>query len=126
MTALVTGGTEEAFGVTLELAKNERGNFRRGERLVAERDAENFSWLHIVGEAEGEELQFFLNVFNAASHQAFDGVHGAFRRFDQRIAGGVADHRLVVGVERDHRRQQVQAIVSGDYDRGVPLHEGHQ
>ena len=82
--------------------------------------------LHVFGEAEGEELQFVLNVFNAASHQAFDGIDGAFRRFDQRIAGGVSDDRLVVGVECDHRGKQVQAIVAGDYDRGIPLHEGHQ
>ena len=117
---------EESFRATLELAKNERGNFRWSESFVAERDAENFARLHVFGEAEGEELQFVLNVFNAASHQPFDGIHGAFRRFDQRIAGGVSDNRVVVGIECDHRGQQVQAIVSGDDDRGVPLHEGHQ
>ena len=55
--------SEKAFGVALELAKNQRGNFRRRESLVAQRDAENFSGLQIVGEAEREELQFFLNVF---------------------------------------------------------------
>ena len=82
--------------------------------------------LQIVGEAEGEQLQFFLNVFDAASHEALDGVDGAFRRFDQRIARGVADDRMVVGVERDHRGHQVQAVVAGDDDRGIPLHEGHE
>ena len=54
---------EVAFGVALELAKNQRGNFRRREGLVAQRDAEHFAGLQVVGEAEGEELQFFLNVF---------------------------------------------------------------
>ena len=86
---------EEAFRAALELAKNERGNFRRSERLVAQLDAQNFARLHVFGEAEGEELQFVLNVFDAASHQALDGIHGAFRRFDQRIAGGVSDNRVI-------------------------------
>ncbi len=48
--------SEKAFGTALELAKNQSGNFRRGERLVAQRDAEDFSGLHIVGETEGEEF----------------------------------------------------------------------
>jgi hypothetical protein len=117
---------EETLGAAFELAKNERGNFWRSERLVAEFDSEHFSGLHVFGEAEGEEFQFFLNVFDAASHEAFDGVDGALRRFDQRITRSVADDGLVVRVERDYRREQVQTVVSGDHDRGVPLHECHQ
>ena len=83
MTAFVTGRAEEALGVALELAQNERGNFRRSESLVAQLDAQDFAGLQVFGEAEGEELQLFLNVFDAASHEAFDGVDGALRRFDQ-------------------------------------------
>ena len=96
MTAFVTGRAEKALGVALELAKDERGNFRRRESLVAELDAQHFSGLQVVGEAEGEEFQFFLNVFDAASHQAFDRVDGAFRRFDQILARGVADDGLII------------------------------
>ncbi len=126
MTAFVTGLAEKAFGVALELAKNQRGNFWRSESLVAELDAQHFAGLHVFGQAEGEEFQFFLNVFDAASHQAFDGVDGALRSFDQRIAGGVADDGLIVRVECDDRGEQIQAVVAGDDDRGLPLHEGHQ
>ena len=117
---------EKAFGAALELAENERGNFRRRESLVAELDAQDFAGLQVFGEAEREELQFFLDVFHAASHEAFDGVDGALRRFDQGVARGIADDGLVVRVERDHRGEKIQAILARNYDRGLPLHEGHQ
>ena len=119
-------GTEEALGIALELAENERGNFRRGEGLLAEFDAQNFAGLQIFGEAEREELQFVLNVFNSASHEAFDRVDGALRGFDQRIARGIADDGLIVLVERHHRRHQIRAVFAGNDDRAVPLHERHE
>ena len=40
-----------------------------------------------------EQLQFFLNAFDAASHEAFDGVDGALGGFDQVSASRVADNR---------------------------------
>ncbi len=101
-------------------------NFRRSESFLAELDAKNFAGLQVVGEAEGEELQFFLNVFDAASHQAFDRVDGAVGSLDQIFARGIADDGLIVCVERDHRRDEIQAVVAGDDDRGLPLHEGHE
>ncbi len=72
MTALRDRSPEKALGVALELAQNESRNFRRSERLVAELDAQNFARLQVFGQAEWEEFQFFLNVVNPASHEAFD------------------------------------------------------
>ena len=117
---------EESLRVALELAKNKRGDFWRSESFIAQLDAEYFSGLQVFGETEWKELQLFLNVFHAASHQAFDRVDGSFRRFDQGIARGIADDRLVVRVQSDYRRKQIQAIVARNYDRHIPLHEGHQ
>ncbi len=117
---------EVALGVALQLAEDQRGDFRRSGRLVAERDAKYFARLKIVGKAEGEELQFFLDVFDATSHEALDRVDGALRRFDQISASRVADYRLIVFVERDDRGNQVRAVIARDHDRGVPLHERHE
>ena len=57
----------------------------------------------VVGEAEREELQLVLNVFDAAAHQALDAVHGAFGSFDQVLAGCIADNDLVAFIQRDDR-----------------------
>ena len=51
---------EEALGVALELAQNVGGNLRRREAQFAELDARDFACLHVVGKAEGKELQLAL------------------------------------------------------------------
>jgi len=33
---------------------------------------------------------------------------------------------MIVRVERDHRRKKIQAVVARDYNRNIPLHEGHE
>ncbi len=66
----------------------------------------------------------------AAAHEALDGIDGALWSFDQILAGGVADDDLVVLVfvecERDDRRNEIQPVFSGDDDRSVALHVGHE
>ena len=94
--------------------------------LVTQFDADDFAGLQVFREAEGEELQFCLNVLNAASHQAFDRVDGTLRRFGEIFARGIANYGLIVLVERDDRRNEIRAIVAGDDDRALPLHEGHE
>ncbi len=64
--------SEEALGVALELAENESRDFRRRKGPLAKSDTQDFAGLQVFGEAEGEELLFFLDVVNPASHQAFD------------------------------------------------------
>ena len=118
--------SEKALRVALELAEDERGNLRRRKGLVSQLDAQNFAGLQVFGQAEGEELQLFLDVFNAAAHQALDRVDGAFRGLDQISARGIADDGLTVFVERDDRRDEIQTIVARDHDRVLPLHEGHE
>ena len=80
----------------------------------------------IVGQAEWEEFQFLLNVVNAASHEAFDGVDGALGGFGQILSGRVADDRLTIFVERNDRGNEIRTIFTGDDDRALPLHEGHE
>ena len=112
---------EKALGVALELAQDERGNFRRSEGLVAELDAQHFAGLQVFGKAEREKLQLFLNVFHAASHQALDRVDGALRRFDEITAGGSCRDWLIVLVERDHRRHEIQSRHRPESRQGYPL-----
>ena len=112
--------TEESLGVALELAQDERGNLRRSESLVAQPDAQHFAGCKIVRQAEGEQLQFFLDVFNAASHQALDRVDGALGSFDQIFAGGVADDDLICFRRAPPPRHQVQAVLARNHDRACP------
>ena len=113
---------EIALGIALELAQDERGNLRRREGLVAQLDAQHFARREVVGQAEREELQLVLNVFDAAAHQALDAIHCALGSLDQIFAGGIADDDLVVLIERDDRGHEVQPIFAGDDDGAVLLH----
>ena len=104
---------EVALGIALELAQDERRNLRRRVGLVAQLDAQHFARREVVGQAEREELQLVLYVFDAAAHQALHAVHGALRSLDQVLAGGVADDDLVVLVEGDDRRHEIQPSSPG-------------
>ena len=117
---------EVALGIALQLAQDESRNFRRGEGLVAELDAQHFAGGEIVSQPEREELQLVLHILDAAAHEALDAVHGALRRLDQILARGAAHNDLAVLVQRDDRRHQVQSVFAGDHDRTVAFHVGHQ
>ena len=126
MTAFVTGAPKKRSALRLSWRRMSAEISGGVNVFVAQLDAEHFAGLQVFGEAEGEELQFFLNVFNPASHEAFDRVDGALGRFGEIFARGIADDGLIVLVERDDRRDEIRAIVAGDYDRALPLHEGHE
>ncbi len=117
---------EEALGIALQLAQNVRRNLGRRETLVAQLDAQDFAGGEIVGQAKGEQAEFVLNVFNPASHEAFDRIYGALWSLDQIFAGSVADDDLFVFIERDHRRNEVHPVLARNYDGRIPLHERHQ
>ena len=82
--------------------------------------------MQIVRHFEGEKLQFLLYIFAASAHEALDGVHGALGRFDQILAGRVADYDLIIFIERNDRGHEVQAVVSRNYYGRVSLHVGHE
>ena len=117
---------EIALRIALQLAQDERGNFRRCECLVAQLDAQHFARREVLGQTKWKKLQLVLDVLDAAAHQALHAVDSAFRRFDQVFARRIANDDLAVLVERHHRRHQVQSVLAGNDDRTVALHEGHQ
>ena len=125
MTAFVTGPPKNRSALRLSWRRMS-AEISGGVKVLSPSVMRDFAGLHVFGEAEWKELQFFPDVFDAASHQAFDGVDGALGAFDQGIARGIADDGLVVSIECDHRGKQIQAVVAGNYDRGIPLHKGHQ
>ena len=120
------GRSEKALGIALQLAQHQRRNLRRRVGSLANLDAQDFSCLKIVRQLERKQLQFFLDIFDAAPHQALDRINRALRRFDQIPARGVAHDDLVVFVERHHRGHKVQPVFSGDDGRRIPLHVGHE
>ena len=95
ITAFVTGLAERGFGVLLQLPQDESGDFRRREGFFAEFDTDD--GFTVFGDAEREEFQFFLNVGDAAAHEALDRVDGAIGMIDQFLAGGVADDDVAGG-----------------------------
>ena len=120
------GRSEITLGVALELAQDECGKFWWRVALVAELDAQHFACGEVVGEAEREELELVLHIFDAPAHKALDAVDGALGRFDEIFTGGVAHDDLVALVEGDDRRHKVQSVFAGDDDRTVVLHVGDQ
>jgi hypothetical protein len=110
------GRAEEALGVALELAQDVGGDFGGVKVRLAEL-MRALRRLEVFGETEGEELQLFLDVFEAAAHEAFDGVDGALGRFDQ---GDV-----LTGSCND-RRDEIRAVLAGNDDRLLALHEGDE
>ena len=82
----------------------------------------HFSRLYVFGEAEGKQLQFFLDVFNAAPHQAFHRINGALGSFDQILSRGVPNDDLILVVEGHHGGNEVQPIFSWNHDGRVALH----
>jgi hypothetical protein len=84
------------------------------------------SGLKIFCQMKGKELEFFANIFEAATHKAFYGVDGPLRRFDQILTSRIADDDLIAFVEGYDRGHKVQSVLAWDHGRALPLHESHQ
>ena len=118
---------EITFGVALELTQDEGGNFRRGVIFICELDAQHFARLQVFGDTEREQLQLFLDVLDAATHQPLNRVDRALRGLDQVLARRVADNDLAARIERHQRGDEVRPIFAGDdLGRAVCPHERHQ
>ena len=118
---------EVALGIALELAQDEGGNLRRREDLSPELDAQHFAGRKVVGQAEREELQFVANVFDAAAHQALNGVDGPSAvRSDGLRAALPTMICALASIERHHRRHQVGAVLAGNDTGLFAFHEGDQ
>ena len=96
--------TEVALGIPFELAQNERGDFRRSIRLFAQLNTQDLPWLQIFRQTKRKQIQLFLNVFHAASHEALNGVDSSLRSLDKISASSIPDDGLIVRVERNYRR----------------------
>ena len=76
------GYSEKTLGVTLELAKNKCGNLGRSKSLLAEMYAHDLAILKITRESKREQLQLFLNVVDAATHEPFNRIDRAVGSFN--------------------------------------------
>jgi len=117
---------EKALGVSFELPQNERGNFRWGERLFSQLDAQDLAGLQVFRQVKWKQLELFADVFDAAAHEALDGIDGALWSLDQILARRVADDDLIATIQRDDRRDEIQPVLARDHDRAFPLHESHE
>ena len=119
---------EVALGVLLQLAQDVGGDLRRRVLLRANLQAEHFAGLDVRREVEGKELQLFLDVFDAAAHQALGGVDDAVGRASR-------DRDM-----RDSRRSSLasgsgmattegtrfETVFAGNDHRLIALHEGDE
>ena len=95
----IHGLAEVSFGPVLKFTKDECGNLRRGEGFVAEPDADYVLARRI--DAKRKELQFILNVRDAAAHQALHGVNAALGLREQAAARRFTDDDATVGIDAD-------------------------
>ena len=84
------------------MAQDESGDFRGSIGTGAQLDAQDFAGLQVFGQAKRKQLEFVLNIFDAAPHQALYGIDGVIGSLDQVLARCVAYDDLIVLIERDH------------------------
>ncbi len=69
--------------------------------LLTQLDAQHLAGRKIIGQAKREELQFVLDILDAASHQSLHAVDGVIGGLDQIFSRGVANNDLAALVEGD-------------------------
>jgi hypothetical protein len=75
---------------------------------------------------ERKQLEFFLDIFDAAAHQALGGIDRAIRLREQQLARSVADYNVAVGLDRHYARDQLVAIRTWDDYRAGEIEERSQ
>src|ERR1700731_1209530 len=98
----VDGFAEMRFCPVFQLAKNESGNFRRGENSIAEQDTEDVFARGVDAHRRG--LEMVLNVGRAAAHEALDGINGSFRLREGPFASRLAHDDGSIRIQANHRR----------------------
>src|ERR1700723_1685408 len=110
---------EIRFGPRFQFPQDVRGNFWGRERLVTQHHAD-----HVVAfrvNPERKNLQFILNVHDAATHQAFHRVNSPLRLGQQTIARIFADNHSALCVHTHHRRTQRRPVRSRNSPRCAAL-----
>src|SRR4029077_13949692 len=122
----LNGLAEKRFGPVLQLAKNERRNFRRSEYLVAKLHA-NYVVARRI-DAKWEQPQFALHISTTASHQAFHGIDPALRLRQQTAARRLPNNDSAIWIDADHRRAKRAARRSRNTPRlsGLRIHIRYQ
>ena len=111
------------FGRFLELAQDQRRDFRRRVLLVAGLD------LHVVlrsaDDLVGNDLLFAGHFVVPAAHEPLDRKDRAARVSDRLALGRLADQRLALVGKRHHARRQPVALLVGN-DLGLfAFHNSH-
>ena len=92
MTAWVTGAPKYRSALRLSWRRMCAEISGGVNSRVAQANPQHLAGLNFFDQAEGKELQFLGNIFDAAAHEALDGVNRPFRRAQQSGARPVADH----------------------------------
>src|SRR5579859_3950787 len=96
---LGNGRAKKPLCILLKLAQHQGGNLGRSKFAFAQFDSQDLAGLNVVGDAKREELEFFLNVVDAAPHEALDRINSTFRMLNQDRARSIAYDELVVLVQ---------------------------
>ena len=111
---------EERLRPMLQLAQDERRDFRRRELAAAESDADHASGF--AADPEREMARFVADVLDAFAHEALHRVGrvaGIGQQAALRFASDV--HRSALVDRHDRRHQSISALVADD-DRRAVLH----
>ena len=111
------------LGRLLELAQDQRRDFRRRVLLAVDVDLDQF--VRSADDLVGDQLLFGLHLVVAPAHEALDREDGAPGVGDRLPLGRVADQPVaLVGEGDDAGRQPVAFLVGDDLDL-APFHDGH-
>ncbi len=118
---------ELGFGVGLELGEDQRGDFRRGVRLLLAVDVDFDGRVAVVGvdDLVGNALFLVLDLGELASHEALDGENGVGRVGDRLALGRLADETLAALGEGDDGRRRARAFGVFEDHRLAVFHDGH-
>src|ERR1035438_3017731 len=90
------------------------------------------AYYSVVGQLEREQLELALNLFEAAAHQALDGIDDPLRSLNKGLAGAVAygdrGAPATCGdrIKCHDRRHQMRAVYAGNDHRRIALHISDQ
>ncbi len=104
---------EMVFGALPQLAKDERGDLRRGELAVVETDAHDPAGL--ASDPERQQRRLATDVVDAAAHESLDGVHAPRRRRQQATLRFAAhEERPILTKRHDRRHERIARRVTDD------------
>ncbi len=112
------------FGAMLQLAKHERGDFRRRELAIGDADADDAAGL--TADPERQQIRVAADIVDAAPHEPLHRVDRArWRRQQAALCLAADEDRPVFADGGDRGHKGIAALVADDHRHAV-IDVGHK